>query len=346
VVNGTPVTGIAFSERANGSLRSETGFDDGLPNGMTSSPATTVTRFVVLAAMIAVAVPALATVPASEAPACREVDATTKPIRELVLEAVTNGSAGRDMVSAVFAGDRARVRALAQRDPALLLTHVPPARYPDFRPDGQWGDLLSIAIIRCDTPMLEALLAASAAPDGAVPGLPLDTAVAAHDLTAMRLLLAAGATPDPSGPNARWPLRTTARVADPAAAKLLIAFGARIDRVDATGSTALQDAVDMDAMRVAEVLVEAGANPWAVGAGGALPAYGIGEPLRLTSPDDEAARMRLEAKLRAAGTPWPAPNPGAVKAAIREGRWPPEALATAGATAPPPAVLQAMGAPR
>jgi hypothetical protein len=240
----------------------------------------------------------------------------------------------------------AKVRALAQRDPALLSTHVPPARYPDFRPDGQSGDLLSIAVARCDTAMLDALLAAGASPDGAVPGLPLDTAVAAHDLTAMRALLAAGAHSDPDGEGAAWPLRTAARVADPAAAKLLIAHKARIDRVDSTGSGALQDAVDMDSMQVAEVLVEAGASPWAVGAGGALPAYGIGQPLKLTSPAEEAARARLEAKLRASGAPWPAPAPAEVKTAIRERRWPPAALATLGAPPPPETVVQAVDAKR
>ncbi|MDR6787171.1 hypothetical protein J2Y58_000509 [Sphingomonas sp. BE138] len=271
---------------------------------------------------------------------------TMKLDERLILKAVTNGQAGRDIVAAVFAGDAAKVRALAQRDPALLTTHVPPARYPDFRPDGQWGDLLSIAVARCDATMLDALLAAGAAPDGAVPGLPLDTAVGTHDLTAMRTLLAAGARPDPSGPNAPWPLRTAARVADPAAAKLLIAAKAQVDRVDATGSSALQDAVDMDSMQVAEVLVEAGANPWAVGAGGALPAYGIGQLLKLTSPEEEAARARLVAKLRASGAPWPAPAPAEVKAAIRERRWPPAALAKVGATPPPAAVLETLDARR
>lgn len=304
-------------------------------------------RFAVLAAALSGVMPAVAPHAASpSARECTDAAATSQPTERLVLEAVTNGQSGRDMVAAVFSGDQATVRALSQRDPALLTTHVPPARYPDFRPDGQWGDLLSIAVARCDTAMLEALLAAGAAPNGSVPGLPLDTAVAAHDLTAMRMLLAAGASPDPDGPDAKWPLRTAARVADPEAATLLIAHKAQLDRVDATGSTVLQDAVDMDSMQVAEALIEAGANPWAVGAGGALPAYGIGQPLALGSPAEEAARRRLEAKLRAAATTWPAPSPVEVKAAIRDGRWPPGALARAGATTPPPAVLQALDAAR
>lgn len=304
--------------------------------------------FAIFAAALACVVPAAVPLRAASAEAldCNGPVTTMKLHEDLVLKAATNGQSGRDMIAAVFAGDVATVRALAERAPVLLTTHVPPARYPDFRPDGQWGDLLSIAVARCDTAMLEALLTAGAVPDGAVPGLPLDTAVAAHDLTAMRMLLAAGASPDPRGPDARWPLRTAARVADPAAAKLLIAYEARIDRVDATGSTVLQDAVDMDSMQVAEVLIEAGANPWAVGAGGALPAYGIGQPLNLTSTAEEAARKRLEAKLRAAGATGPAPSPGEVKAAIREGRWPPDALARLGATPPPPAVLRTLDAQR
>lgn len=260
----------------------------------------------------------------------------------LILKAVTNGQSGRDITAAVFAGDVARVRALAQADPAVLTTHVPPARYPDFRPDGQAGDLLSFAVARCDPAMRDALLQLGAKPDGAILGLPLGTAIEVHDLDAMRALLAAGASPDPQGEDAVWPLRTAARVADPAAAKLLIAHKAKLDRTDPTGSGPLQDAIDMDSMQVAEVLIEAGANPWAVGAGGALPAYGIAQPLKLSSPDEEAARQRLEAKLRASGAPWPPPAPADVKAAIREQRWPPAALARAGATPPPHAVVQTL----
>lgn len=305
------------------------------------------TRFILWAAALACVMPVAAPRAASAASfGCNGAGTATKPDKELVLKAVTNGRSGRDMMAAVFAGDAGRVRALARQEPAALTTHVPPARYPDFRPDGQWGDLLSIAVARCDAAMLKALLAAGAAPDGAVPGLPLDTAVAARDLAAMRLLLAAGAKVDPSGPHARWPLRTAARVADPASAELLIAHKARIDRLDATGSSVLQDAVDMDSMRVAEVLIEAGANPWAVGAGGALPAYGIGQPLTLASPAEEAARARLEAKLRATGAPWPAPGPAEVKATIRAGRWPPDTLARLGAAPPPPAVLRALAKQR
>jgi uncharacterized protein len=265
----------------------------------------------------------------------------------LVLQAVTNGQSGRDIAAAVFAGDVAAVRRLAGGDARLLTTHVPPARYPDFRPDGQAGDLLTIAVARCDGAMLDALLALGAAPDGAVPGLPLDAAVAGHDLAAAERLLAKGASADPAGEHAAWPLRTAARSADPAAARLLIARGARLDRLDPTGTGPLQDAVDMDSMRVAEVLIEAGANPWTVGAGGALPAFGIAQPLRLSSPAEEAARERLVARLRRTGAPWPPPAPAEVKTLIREQRWPPPALARHGATAPPAAVVATLvAAPR
>lgn len=304
------------------------------------------TRAVALLAALACVLPATACSRPAPAAAqgCKGSGMTID--ERLILKAVTNGQSGRDIMAAVFAGDVAKVRALATKDARLLTTHVPPARYPDFRPDGQSGDLLSVAIARCDTTMVDALLALGAAPDGAVPGLPLDTAIAAHDLTAMRALLAAGASPDPAGEDAVWPLRTAARVADPAAARLLLAHEARVDRLDPTGSGPLQDAVDMDSMQVAEVLVEAGANPWAVGAGGALPAYGIAQPLKLTSPDEEAARGRLAAKLRASGAPWPPPSPAEVKAAIREQRWPPAALAKVGARPAPAAVVETLNAAR
>lgn len=302
------------------------------------------TRWLTLAAALAIVVPATACSRPAPAAAqgCKGRGATMKFDERLILKAVTNGQSGRDIAAAVFAGDVAKVRALVQADPAVLTTHVPPARYPDFRPDGQAGDLLSFAVARCDPAMRDALLQLGAKPDGAVPGLPLDTAIDAHDLDAMRALLAAGASPDPQGDDAAWPLRTAARVADPAAARLLIAHKAKLDRTDATGSGPLQDAVDMDSMQVAEVLIEAGANPWTVGAGGALPAYGIAQPLKLSSPDEEAARQRLEAKLRASGAPWPPPAPAEVKAAIREQRWPPAELAKVGATSAPRAVVETL----
>lgn len=274
-------------------------------------------------------------------PSCYSGGAPVRlPDEKLVMKALTNAGAGRDIAAAVFAGDTALVELLAKGDHALLTTHVPPPIYPDFRPDGQYGDLLTFAVARCDATMLDTLLRLGASADGAVPGAALDLAIRASDLGLARRLLAAGASPDPQKQGGKiYPMQTAGRIARPDAAQLLIDAGADLAWTDDTGTTVLQTIVDMDSMRVAEVLVAARADAWAVGAGGALPARGIAEPLRLASPQEEVAQRRLVARVRKPGLPWPPPDPATVRRMVLAGEWPPSGGQALGLKPAPPKVV-------
>jgi len=268
----------------------------------------------------------------------------TLPDARRVVLTVTNGQAGRDIAEAVLTGHADRARVMLAADPALATTHVPVRRYPDFQPDGEYGDLLTFAVARCDARMLDTLLHAGVAANGAVPGNALDLALQGNRLSDAERLLAAGGSPDPqkTTPGAPWPLVTAGRKANPEAATLLIRHGADLGWTDSTGTSALQTIVDMDSMRVAEVLIEAGADPWAVGPDGALPAFGIAQPLRLVSPEEEQARQRLIARLSRPGLPWPPPDPAALRAAVREGRWPPASALALGVKPVSEAVIAAI----
>jgi hypothetical protein len=281
------------------------------------------------------------------ASACFNEARVTLPDERLVLQAVNNGQSGRDIAAAVFEGDVETVRRLARGDPLLLDTHVPPKVYPEFRPDGQFGDLLTFAVARCDPRMVDALLYLGVPANGMIRGAPLDLAVRAGDLGLARRLLEAGASPDPQKAGGMIvPMLTAGRHARPDAAQLLIRHGADLGWTDSTGTTALQTIVDMDSMRVAEVLIAAGADPWAVGAGGALPARGISEPLQLTARDEEAARQRLIARLNRPGAPWPPPDPATVRGLILDHAWPPTGAREAGLRPAPPEVVAALGGTR
>lgn len=212
--------------------------------------------------------------------------------------AVNHGGCGQALTDAVFEGNTAVVRDMLAADPALRDTHVPPVTYPDFAPDGVFGDLLTFAVAQGDAAMLEALLDAGVAPDGPIEGRALDLAIDLDYLVLAERLLSAGARPDPVGPDASYvPLLTAARRGNVEAALLLLRSGADPEWRDSTGTSLLQTAVDMDSMRVAEIMIEAGANPLTVDRHGAAPVKGIYEALRLTSEAEEQARRRLVARI-------------------------------------------------
>jgi hypothetical protein len=215
-----------------------------------------------------------------------------------VRRAVNHGGSGQALTDAVFEGNVAAVAAMLAADPALRDTHVPPVAYPDFAPDGEFGDLLTFAVARGDAAMLEALLDAGVAPDGAIAGRALDLAIEIDNLGLAERLLQAGARPNPVRPDATHvPLLTAARRGNVEGARLLMRAGADPEWRDSTGTSLLQTAVDMDSMLVAEAMIEAGADPLAVDRHGTAPVQGIYQDLRLTSPVEEQARRRLMARL-------------------------------------------------
>ncbi len=223
-----------------------------------------------------------------------------------VRQSVNHAGAGRALVDAVFEGDVDAARRMLAADPALRDTHVPPVRYPDFAPDGQFGDLLTFAVARGDRAMLDALLAAGVAPDGAIPGRALDLAIDLDRLELAERLLDAGARAEPAAADAvDVPLLSAARSGNVEATRLLLRHGADPAWKDSSGTSILQTAVDMDSMRVAEAMIEAGADPWAADDRGTVPARGIYEDLKLTSTEEQQARQRLLARIRRPDKPWP-----------------------------------------
>lgn len=244
------------------------------------------------------------------------------PDERKVLTAITHGQAGRDLAAAVFAGDTDTVRRMLAADSRLRDAHVPPAVYPNFAPDGQWGDLLTFAVGQCDMTMVDLLLQLGLPANGAIPGSPLNLALQSNDLSFAERLLDAGASPDPEPSDFVAPLQTAGTQASPAAAELLLTRGADPNRRSSVGFTALQGVVDGDSMRVAEVLIRHGGDAWALNPGGGLPAQGIAQPLILTSEAEEAARQRLLSQVRRADRPWPPPSPAEVRQAVAEDRWP------------------------
>lgn len=262
--------------------------------------------------------------PAPHTPDCfADMGPVMLPERHRVLGAVSHGETGRAMAQAVLDGDIDTVRRLAAADPQALEAHVPPAEYPDFTPDGQFGDLLVLSVARCDRPMLNALLAAGLSPDGAIRGAALDLSVKANTPDFMVDLLDAGADPDPQASGAAaHPMRTAAERGNLAAARLLLHYGADVHWANALGYTALHDAVSMDAMAVAELLIEAGADPWRTSRVGAMPAHGIAMPLQVSSDADAEARDRLVRRLQASAAGWPPPDPQTVRRLALQGEWP------------------------
>lgn len=223
-----------------------------------------------------------------------------------VRRSVNHGGAGQALADAVFEGDVSQVRRILATDPALRDTHVPPVAYPDFAPDGQFGDLLTFAVGRNDAAMVEVLLDAGLSPDGAIAGRALDLAIELDHLALAERLLRAGARPDPVAADAAVvPMLTAARHGNVEAARVLLRHGADAQWRDSSGTSLLQTAVDMDSMQVAEAIIEAGADPWQADSNGTTPAHGISQELRLTSAAEEQARRRLIARIRRADRPWP-----------------------------------------
>lgn len=244
------------------------------------------------------------------------------PDRQKVLAHVTHGEGGRAMAAAVMEGDLARVRVLAESRPDLLRAHVPPAVYPDFAPEGQFGDLLTLAVGAGDDAMLAALLDLGVPANGVLWAKALCLALVTDRLDLATVLLEAGASPDPEHDNASDApmVRAIFRNSVPMA-ELLLRYGADPNWRDSSSTTMFQTAVDADAMLVAEVMFAAGGDPYAVSGGGRVPAIGISEPLFIESRPDEAARQRIIARIKASDRPWPPPSTQQIRLLVASGEW-------------------------
>jgi uncharacterized protein len=252
------------------------------------------------------------------------VGGTALPDSRAALAAADHGQAGRDLMSAVLKGDVGEAGRRLRADPALKATR-----------GGPNGDLLSLAIARCDKPMVGALLDLGVSPDGAADAVPLSLALRATDPAFATQLLNAGASPQRR--EAYWPLKAAIGLNSLGAVRLLLQHGAKINAHDATGAAPLRLAVEQQNFRIAELLLEKGADPWAVGSNGETVGTVLAGPMRPGEPEEQAARPRVLETLKKAGWTVPGgPDAKETRRLVLTGAWPPQQARAAGWKSAPP----------
>jgi hypothetical protein len=259
----------------------------------------------------------------------------------------TTGQAGRDIVAALFAGETSRALAMLLADPQLARTEIgyDPAASTE-RPKGQYGDLLTIAVARCDLAQLAALLDAGLPPDGAQKGQALTTALLADQPEMAELLLSRGALPDPQKKGGVNSFHEVAAFGHVGAAMTLLRYRLDLDWQDQFGADHLDTAVTMQQFRIAELLIDKGANPWRIGGAGNMAVQYFAQPLVVESKVEDAARRRLLARYEqdalTKGLQWPPPDAMTVRQKVLVGDWPTAAMQKAGMVRPTPVALADM----
>lgn len=102
----------------------------------------------------------------------------------------------------------------------------------------------------------------------------------------------------------------------------LIRQGAPLEETDIEGQTALILAATTDQFEIAEILLDAGADPFAVSQFGWTAGYATQISKLQRGPEFEAMQ-RVTQKLEARGYPMPGPEKAQIKAMVGEGNWPP-----------------------
>jgi hypothetical protein len=257
------------------------------------------------------------------------------PDASLVRTNISHGQSGRDIADAIIAGDNARALAILQADPKVAGAQVlfDPARSTE-RPQGQYGDILSLAVSRCDLSLVGELLSAGLSPDGVQKGEALTLALLADGPEMAELLLRAGATVDPQKGGGKNVMHEVTAFGHVGAAMMLLRYGLDAAWEDEFGDGHLQTAVDMEQYRIAELLIEKGANPFRIGGAGNMAAQSFDRPLIIANADNDAARQRLLLRTKkqweAAGLTWPLPSVALVREKILAGEWPSPAMKAAG----------------
>jgi hypothetical protein len=264
------------------------------------------------------------------------------PDKAKALAHASHGSAGRAIVDAIFARNVEAVMAQLAADPKLATSQVQYDPKMPQRPDGQYGDLLTLAVAQCDLQMVQNLLRAGLSPDGEQKGEALTLALLADTLDLSMLLLQAGATPDPQKTGGRDVLREMIMFGHAPAISLLVRHGLDVHWVDRFGVGRLQVAVDTEQFHIAEILADAGASLWSISGSGHMPVHILNVPMIQINPQQDSARSRLLAKAKLPGLPWPPPTAKEVRAFIAEGNWPTPALQKAGIPALTPEALADM----
>lgn len=264
--------------------------------------------------------------PASGSPCF--VSGTRLPDRQAVLSAPDLGASARSLMEALFDRDADAVRRLLRTDPALAGVSARKAVDP-----------LTVAVAMCDRGLVDTLLDAGAAPDGPNKEAPLSLAIRATEPWFAARLLEAGASADPVRADF-MPLDAAIALNSSGAVRLLLDHGANVNFAGRLGDRPLHAAIDMERYRLAELLLDRGADPWAIDAGGASLGHAVAQPLTRPDAAEDQARQRLQAKVRALGWPDPAPTHREIRALALQGAWPPEAARSAGAPALRPELVE------
>lgn len=256
------------------------------------------------------------------------VSGTELPQRRDTLTDARLGAAARDFAEALYDGDLARAGQLLHGDPGLARRRV-----------GAQYDMLSVALATCRAEAVDLVIRGGAPLDGVEDkGLPLRLALRANDPGFAHRLLEAGASANPTG-NPGGPLRTAIARNSLGAVRLLLDFRADPNVMEATGNRPLHTALDMEHFRIAELLLDRGADAWAIDNGGANLGTAATTPMLTESAAEAEAQRRLAARLAKLGWPQPVPSSRDVRMAAAAGNWPPPAARAAGAQPVPPAVL-------
>jgi len=255
------------------------------------------------------------------------------PTRQAALADRTLSAAARELARALFDDRLDQARRLLRADPTLAMRRV-----------GAHHDMLSVAVATC-RPEAVALIVRSGAPLNGLDdrGLPLRLALRAEDTGLAHQLLQAGASPNPRG-HPSGPLRTAITLNALGAVRMLLDFKADPNAMEATGNRPLHMALDMEHFRIAELLLDRGADAWAIDSGGANLASSVAMPMLTTSEMEARAQRRLAARLKRLGWPEPTPSPRQIRTLALRGDWPPPAARAAGAAAVPAAVVTLISA--
>jgi len=254
------------------------------------------------------------------------VQGTELPTRRDTLTDQRLGTAARDFAEALFDGDLARAGQLLRGDPGLARRRV-----------GTHYDMLSVALATCKLDAVDLVVRGGAPLNGVEDkGLPLRLALRAKDPAFAHRLLDAGASPNPPG-NPEGPLRTAITLNSLGAVRMLLDFRADPEVMEATGNRPLHIALDMEHFRIAELLLDRGADPWAIDSGGANLGTAATTKMLTDSAEEAEAQRRLAARLQKLGWPEPVPSFREVRNAALRGEWPPASVK--GAKPVPPDVL-------
>lgn len=102
----------------------------------------------------------------------------------------------------------------------------------------------------------------------------------------------------------------------------LASSGAALEERDLEGQTPLVLAASTDQFEIAEVLLDAGADPFAASQFGWTAGYAAQTTNLQRGPEFEAMQ-RVSQRLRARGYPVPGPDKQEIKQMVAEGNWPP-----------------------